>query len=269
MRIVSYNCWGAGLNVLRFKALAHAIVNESPDIICLQEVVFNWQVEILTTQFRQRYEIFHTPSRFGYMNQGGLYTAVLKDFPVSDCLFTAFVEQGSLFHPLAYSDRLLQKGWSKLMLRIASKQVYIINTHLIGSYGLLLHAERATVHQQRTQLEQAVAPILGAMIVCGDFNLQPALFSSDSYFRRLDEVFALSEEEITVDNGSNPLRQGKIARLCGRGNTKPNKRSDYMFFRQMHLLHAEVVFHRQYVHAGYEGFLSEHYGIMATLEINP
>jgi endonuclease/exonuclease/phosphatase family metal-dependent hydrolase len=241
-------------------------VHEAPDVVCLQEVVFAWQAAMLDEFLRCDYQTFHTSSKFGLMKRGGLYVAIRKLLRVEDYSFSQFKDQGSLIHPLAYSDRLLSKGWSTVTVSNSNEKVHILNTHLLGAYGFDNQSEQRTVLNQKNEIALSLSSEDYPVVVCGDFNLTPKAFSEDSYFRSLCEVFSMDDQPITVDNQNNPLRQGRLAQVSGRGSAKPNKRIDFIFYNRLKMKESRRIFDKPLSHGGYNGHLSDHYGIHSQFD---
>lgn len=261
MRFSSLNCWGVDRNKNRFAAIAAALVAQSAEVIVLQEVIFSWQVKLLNDALGDLYETFYPEPKIGLLNRGGLYTAVKRSlYPRQETRFQAFSRQTPWLHPLGWSDALLEKGWSSVIVDCFGEPFYVYNTHLLGAYGIM-KGEQAVMSSQRQELENAVAKCDYALFVCGDLNITPDMFGEDSLFRQMDEAFNLEGEPITVDNQGNPLRQGLLPRLSGRGSSRPDKRIDYAFASGFKIYFPELFLDRPVESYRYCGFLSDHYGI--------
>lgn len=264
LRFVSLNCWGIDHDKARFSAIAGALLLQGADIIALQEVVFQWQVKLLRQRLGHEYEICVPPTRFALLNRGGLLLAVRKDHSVQERAFAPFVRQSPWFHPLGWSDAFLGKGWQVVRLLCGGTELAVFNTHTLGAYQLFPRHERQVIDSQFEELEMAVATHLTPFVLCGDLNRSPASLE-DSFLSGVTEAFGLQSDHITVDNMHNPLRQGRVARLSGRGGPRPNKRIDYIFAEGYEFITSTVIFDTPHHANGYEGHLSDHFGVMATV----
>jgi endonuclease/exonuclease/phosphatase family metal-dependent hydrolase len=265
MQITSLNCWGVNLSKKRFRALAQALLERKSQVIMLQEVVHQWQVALLDSVLNSEYKTIPSGRRFDILNRGGLYIAVRKDITVALNKFTPYKIQAPLLHPLAWTDALLQKGWQTVYLCSRYRTVVLYNTHLLGAYGIARQSEMQVLKAQWSELASEVQRDRCPAVVCGDFNVTRDALVNSFWDSHMSEVFALSPVPITVDNKDNPLRQGFVAKVSGRGNKKPNKRIDYIFFKGLDLFSSVRMFDSAHSGELYKGFLSDHFGIEVIL----
>jgi endonuclease/exonuclease/phosphatase family metal-dependent hydrolase len=263
IRVLSLNCWGVNQDASRLGAIAKELLLHEADIIALQEVVFGWQVQLMAERLDSDYYIFGPPKRFGVLNHGGLLLAVKKKYSVQ-ASFTSFLRQSPRFHPLGWSDALLGKGWQRASISCEGVEFIVFNTHTLGAYRLFKERERMVIAQQFQELEQAVLGGGQNFVLCGDLNRSPASLEN-SFLSEIAEALGLLSGHVTVDNLGNPLRQGRLAKISGRGKHRPNQRLDYIFAEGYEFVSSEVAFDTPYVTREYEGYLSDHFGVAATL----
>jgi endonuclease/exonuclease/phosphatase family metal-dependent hydrolase len=275
LKVMTYNCWGVDADDKRIEAIAEAVIYHDPDVVCLQEVVLLSHVDILQRHLLAAgYAVRCPPERFSLLNQGGLMTAIAvhHGYDATNWNFIPFPRQAAWYHPLTWSDKLLGKGALVATAHKDGAWCRIINTHLLGSYGKLPGTEEAIIRSQREAIVKWFGSLHGPAILCGDLNCPPSAFGTESPFRQWKEAFGLDKEEpYTVDNQRNPLRQGFIARLSGRGAAKPNKRIDYIFLRDggldVRFKDPKVIldYPVEETTCGFTGFLSDHYGILTEI----
>lgn len=264
LRIVSLNCWGVDRDTARFLAIAEALLQTKADIIALQEVVFQGQVRLIQERLGSEYHVFESSRRLGLLNHGGLLLAVKKRYSALAHTFTRFAQQSPWFHPLGWSDALLGKGLQSVWLSFEGVELAVFNTHTLGAYQLFSRHERQVIDSQFEELEMAMAKHLTPFVLCGDLNRSPASLA-DSFLSEMTEALGLKSSHITVDNMHNPHRQGRLARFSGRGRQRPNKRLDYIFAEGYEFITSAVIFDTPHCADGYEGHLSDHFGVMATV----
>ena len=182
MRIFTQNCYGPPLiapyRKERFWAIAEAIREEDDDFICLQEVILPQDLHIFEIP---GYHMSYVP-RWGRQS-GGLVT-LSKEKP-SGSWFRQYTRQGGLKQ---WSDRLLGKG----LLHTAFKEVIIINTHLLATYGMY-EVSRANLEHQ---LEEFLGHVLNEayvgkpIVAAGDFNFGP---QSELYAKLSQSMHDLTE----------------------------------------------------------------------------
>jgi endonuclease/exonuclease/phosphatase family metal-dependent hydrolase len=138
----------------------------------------------------------------------------------------------------------------------------VFNTHLIANYKPETYLGYRTSQAQLLQLEDHLRVMEMPIVVCGDLNMTVSHFPDTSYLRTLAEAFDWELGPHTVDNQTNPLRQGNLAKLSGRGRSKPNYRVDYGLWRDLTKKNSNIVFSQPVEEVGY---LSDHYGIYLEL----
>lgn len=163
-----------------------------------------------------------------YATAGGLLTLLKKDF-LGEHGFVKFKAQGGVRQ---IADRALGKGILDVVL--AKERIHLINTHFMATYLPGRFRDKA----QEKQLEQFLEYVkdLKKFVAAGDLNFSD---ESQSYQKLL-----LGVADFSRGIGKSHIL-GKIDFVVGRGVKK--------------------VLKKEFV--SYDGFVSDHKGILAELEI--
>ena len=146
--------------------IAEKIETLQPDIICLQEVVFQSQAEIFNLP---RYYKSIAESSSKRIVKGGLAIYSKKN-PL--CVnFIKFDQQGRVF-----SQQLAERQIEKGFLIVEFENYLIINTHLVADHSKTWIESK--VKQNSLQLEQLIEFVKNLnstkqIYICGDFNITP------------------------------------------------------------------------------------------------
>ena len=209
-RFMTYNVH-QGYNATQIPALdvlADTIARESPDVVCLQEVVRGWMIDdqhdalsILAERLGMRYAFLP--------NIGDLYgNAILSHFPITEVARIHYAlepqGQGPLFSE--WSERVKHQPRGVLFARVAD--VLVACTHLDD----VRDASIVRQEQIRTIIRNIPAEI-GPVIVAGDLNAVPG----DIEVRLLGE-FGLEDLGLSAgDTTTGDSPQKRIDYVWGRG----------------------------------------------------
>jgi endonuclease/exonuclease/phosphatase family metal-dependent hydrolase len=185
----------------RLREFARAVINEKPDLICLQEVWDNRSLQELCRLFPDYYSVFKT----GYLyNQSGLL--VLSRFKVASAKFTIFPL--SLRHNA--EEILAGKGILSCTIMHGKNSLLVQNTHL---YSAPPGQKYRPNPEQFDFLLQETARQPLAAIICGDMNLPP-----EEVDRHLKDFKAISRDNCQLPTAGFPTRKRKLDYIMVRNS---------------------------------------------------
>jgi endonuclease/exonuclease/phosphatase family metal-dependent hydrolase len=150
MRLLTFNALFKGDLRRRTRAIGTAVGRGAYDVVCLQEVMYRWQLPLLRGSFPW------VACSGAAVLKGGL--VILSRWPVIRSEFTRFNRSGPV-----RPEFLMRKGVLRAVLAGPDGEVSVVNTHLSADQGpAVAQAELAQV--------AAGLPELGPLAVVGDFN---------------------------------------------------------------------------------------------------
>ncbi len=185
LHIITWNLHGPPLaprRAQRFAAAAEYILQQLPDILCLQEVWFPSEAAALVAQLELAYVVAEPPHGWFPGSQGGLLTFVRRRsrWAIRQRRFTAFHVEAPVWR-IWEGDGYANKGFHQLELERDGQPLTILNTHLQAQYGTRTYAEvRSAQVDQFNETVAAIAPEI-PVVACGDFNTAP----DDAIYRSL------------------------------------------------------------------------------------
>ncbi|MEM9750767.1 MAG: endonuclease/exonuclease/phosphatase family protein [Pseudomonadota bacterium] len=251
MRIMCLNGWGGKLH----DELSNYVAAETPDILCLQEVVHSPDTDEDRLTYRdgdhvlpQRANFFRDmcaalpdhvawfcPAAQGDLwrgetavpSQWGLATFVRKTFPVI-AQAQGFVHKS--FSPNGYGDHPRSRTAHAVRLYDFGRDRAVCITHMHGLRdlrGKMDTPERSVQARRLLELSQRIAEPGDAAIICGDFNVDP---QSETLAYLSQNGF----EELVLTRGYQSTRTALY--------DKPNKFADYMLVNgQVDVIDFQVV----------------------------
>jgi len=256
LKIINLNCFESPLSAdrkARIWDLIPKIISLNADIICLQEINFSKTATRVSEMFRKEgYSTFQNADRL--FNRGGLFLAT--KFPIKESAFSRFTDQGTL-DSLQLTDRLLGKGFQRVVLSTNEGDIVLYNVHLVNVYEKDSRSQKKVLTSQFNQLIEEVNIEKEKLIVSGDFNFFP------------DDV--LHAELLKVNNLVDPLSDsGSIT--ISRYNTHKNGfykivsdgKTDYTLVSKdlSGEIRQKVIFDELFNINGEKMNLSDHFGLL-------
>jgi endonuclease/exonuclease/phosphatase family metal-dependent hydrolase len=260
IKIITLNCFDSPLSFnrkARQEALIPKIIALKPDIVFLQEIAFSETAIRIAKMFQEKgYNVYYDADFV--FNRGGLFTASL--FPLSNFEFIRFSNQGK-FLSLQATDRILGKGYQQMKLSLNEKDILLFNVHLASVYKDNSAREQKILQDQFEMLSQRLEK--GKyLIVSGDFNFSP----KNSFYSKL-----LKTRELT-----DPLLDSKLVTVSSKNTNRQglykndsNVKLDYTFIskRLFNKVKSKVIFDKLFEVDGQKVHLSDHFGLLTTLEV--
>jgi endonuclease/exonuclease/phosphatase family metal-dependent hydrolase len=151
----------------KIRLLIDSIIEKNPEIICLQELTFPYSRKlILHKLISAGYKVFAQKYLFGF-NRGGLLVA--SKYPIVYGEYIPYADRGVLAS-LQIADRAISKGFIHTKIKINSKLINLINTHLYCVYDDANQIQANSHESQLNQLLGYVNSLPGSTIVCGDLS---------------------------------------------------------------------------------------------------
>lgn len=263
LKILCLNCFGSPISFnrsTRFKLIAKEIEKLNPDLVMLQEVITPSHKEILSDELGKFGWKFYS-NRNGFFESGGLIM-LSKKLELTDLKFHKFDEQGPI-NFLSLTDRFLGKGFQTTSTKINNKDILIINTHLLCLYS----KGTKNINAQRKQFNQLTSFIkdkkINNVILSGDLNADPTSVEVLNLEKSCNLFDTLYKTTPTIDP-SNLNRHGLLNML---GNGKPYRTDYILISNNLNLKESGVVFDKTQIINNKPVNLSDHYGIIANLEV--
>jgi len=160
LRLLTLNCLFLNRPRARLRVIARLVKEMAPDVACLQEIFFRWNVGLLADD-----RAVFRPWGIGVL--GGLVT--LPSAPVESWRFEAF-------RTTVWFERTARKGFLTTRIVLGGEPVTIINTHLAANYDENWALSNGYARLQLDQLGQLAdgirrLPEHEPVIVAGDFNV--------------------------------------------------------------------------------------------------
>ena len=186
LTIYTHNiCWTQ--SKVQHIRIAEKIESLQPDIVCLQEVVFQSQSEIFSLP-RYHKSVAHSESNT--IVKGGLVIYSKKN-PL--CVnFIKFEQQGKIFSP-QLAERQLEKGF----LVVEFEDYLVINIHLVADHSKKWLENK--LKSNSNQIEEFINYIQNMnftkpIIICGDLNFTPL----NNSYKKLLAVLDLTDFTIKL-----------------------------------------------------------------------
>ena len=212
MRIITWNCclppWSFSRK-RRIPAIISGLVFYNPDIICLQEVFFKTDAELICKGLKA----LGFRNFFHFKN-----LLIISKRPLLNKRGFVFKSQGNL---LGWSclDVLYGKGFELAQFEYQQEILSLVNTHLLSA-----NASQRQIYQQirLNQVQEICQLINGKAIMVGDFNFCP---KTPPYFKIVNSGF-LDPSDIELA-------------------TVPKGKFDYIFIKGFFSKKAEPIFKGQ------------------------
>lgn len=264
LSVLTWNIWdtpyiGSRDNSERVKRLGEVLYVMRPDIALVQESftpkrrrVLLEVLERYNTRYQRPKNVYDEKKLFGLIPffdaTGGLIT--LSKYPIRSSVFYPFETHGK-----SWDERLCEKGYTQTFVNTPKGQALVVNTHL---------SNRPQDNRIRlAQLDQLLEDLEGIdfpVILGGDFNMTQ--FSDGEQ----TEEFDMIEEAGFTDSLVGGERDFETFSPRNKYNRYPERgRIDYVFFRPAQKGRIKP---KASMMIGVAKPLSDHYGYMATLEMN-
>lgn len=263
IRILCLNCFGIPISAnktLRFNLIAKAIEKIKPDLVMLQEVIFHKDKLILQNELENKGWKFYSDKNW-LMEKGGL-VVLSRHFDLENAKFKKFTHQGPK-DLISIPDKILGKGFQSFTLHFENHEFLLINTHFVCPYA----AKEKDIISQRKQFTQLTRFInsqkADGIILCGDINTFPDSPEMTNLKNDCGLSDSLDVNSYTVDPKN--LNRGWLMNIFGDGN---KYRSDYTLFSpNIKIKESKVVFEEAKFVSGKETHISDHFGILTSVEI--
>ena len=258
--LAQFNSWGVPLLVKkpsRYSEAMLALEHLDPDLVVIEEV--------FTGRGRRS---FHSPSHPYEARGPGWFPRLLESGVRVLSRFPILSEARIAFRRCEGFDCLSHKGAVLVVLGLPDGgRLNLIATHL--NAGSKESVRVSQLDQIKQLIEQSGAPE-APLLIAGDFNFSA---DSESYFRMIQdwsvtdtwlETHSFDDPGITYDSFENPYARN-YARKTHEAPMKA--RIDFILHRdskrgKIHGLGSRLIFNE-------EPFYSDHYGILASFEVNP
>eukprot|EP00475_Leptophrys_vorax_P021673 TRINITY_DN29453_c0_g1_i1.p1 TRINITY_DN29453_c0_g1~~TRINITY_DN29453_c0_g1_i1.p1 ORF type:complete len:490 (+),score=119.16 TRINITY_DN29453_c0_g1_i1:436-1905(+) len=179
-RVLTLNCWGVPISSYREPRMAmigRRLAESNYDIVCLQEVWFDRDWQIIRTALRDN---AHTQLRHAHRFRSGAIGSgivILSRFPIIEASFQCFNSSGK-FYKFWHGDAYAGKGIAHAVLQSPVGNIDVYSTHTHASYDetRIIHEEYHGVRlAQLLQLAKYVKNTARHTLsmVMGDFNATP------------------------------------------------------------------------------------------------
>jgi len=260
IKILTLNCFGtpfANDNKARVQKIGKEIISLNPDIIFLQEVILLSNTKIIKNIFeKEGYRIYNN---FGsFLNNMGLLFA--SKFPIIESESIPFLCQGKILSN-QISDRILEKGYQRIVLDFNGKQLTVFHSHIISIYNKFSKEEVLSREAQILELEKVISITKGSIILVGDMNMKPSEDIYKKFFLKTNLQDSLSKnDEITFS--SNNTHANAMFR------NDFDSRLDYICYsNDIYHIKTDVVFTELFEVNNKKQHLSDHFGIESEIEI--
>jgi endonuclease/exonuclease/phosphatase family metal-dependent hydrolase len=166
MKILSWNCclppWALSRKQRLTKVIA-AIMDISPDIVCLQEVFFQKDAAVFAASLQSCdfIDFFHYKDLF-----------IASKSRLTGKRGGEFTKQGKIFS-LAVLDALYGKGWQNVQFQNDGKNISLLNAHLLSAWALDSAGLQCVREKQVKEIGEIMEKGEEGKIILGDFNFQP------------------------------------------------------------------------------------------------
>lgn len=260
IRIISFNCFDVSLYTIsvrrrRIQKIISAIIVESPDIICLQEVVFPDATYAIRSALEKGGYHVYAP-KIGFLTSGGLVTA--SKFPITESQNIRFHDQGK-FISMDIVERIIRKGFHRITLALPdNKQLALINTQLHCPFGAYTSKiPSITSQHQYNQLAEVIPQKMG--ILSGDLNIIPANKLYKQFTQHLvDPLAGTTKKTISMSNSHRRYLPRYENRIDYTLLTRDLARSAIM----------KIIFDRKVpMGRGKNHHLSDHFGLRTEINV--
>jgi endonuclease/exonuclease/phosphatase family metal-dependent hydrolase len=259
IKIITINCFDTPLSLKRSARIKHLIselILFKADVICFQELIFLKRVRRISKIFEDTgYHTFFTPGK--RLNRGGLL--IVSRYPIISSEYVKFKSQATPFS-FQLTDRLLRKGYQKIIVDIDGKTFSIINTHLVSLYKRVSGKENIILLKQFLEFLNGIKEEKERAIVAGDFNM--AL--SENLYKELQEKTNLYD----------PLRGENLVTVSKCNTQRKNfykirndTRLDYILLsKDLKTVNQRIILDGLHTIRGKKINLSDHFGLMMEVE---
>jgi endonuclease/exonuclease/phosphatase family metal-dependent hydrolase len=256
-RLLTFNTLFFGDVRLRLRMLGEILNRSTLDVICLQEVLWRWNLVELR-------ELCGTFPHVAYAGQGPAITGglvTLSRWPIAEHRYVVYRVRTPRRRPRV--DWFLRKGLLITRIEIDGHPVTVVNTHLMANsdgdwsrtnrYSIALRAELRQLAQELANMDASVP-----MLAMGDFNVP-----SDSWL--FDEFLAMTGLRDVMAGDTRPTYR-PTPRL------RTIRAIDHLLVRsspsQKVLAHAKLAFEEPVLLPDNRSvYLSDHYGIESLIEL--
>jgi endonuclease/exonuclease/phosphatase family metal-dependent hydrolase len=167
MTILTWNCclppWSISRK-LRLSKIVSAILSANADIVCLQEVFFRKDGELIAAELKK----FGFQDSFHFKN-----LLIVSKFLLNHKQEFLFESQGPLVS-WAVLDRLYKKGFQMITIQYDNQTIFLFHAHLLSATGSEVPAYQNVRARQIEQIN--ILADKPQNIVIGDFNFNPGTF---------------------------------------------------------------------------------------------
>lgn len=262
LKVLTLNCFGvpifAPFTSKRLRLIADEIIRLDPDVVCLQEIFLPWHKRLIKKKLAKHYPDYFLPVNGLLRTGGGL--AIFSKLPLAEKKYLPFSRSG-YWTDLTWSDKIARKGLIEIKFDLPSPW-RLFNVHLTSNYHESFDPRDLQAQLQRIQLDElakSVNETAGTYpcLVAGDLNITP-----DSYLIK-DFLIDGKLEDLTVtcECTKRSINIYNLHRLFK--NVIHIRKEDYILGRNL----ARQNSRWQYVINDSQRPLSDHFGIMAEIEI--
>ncbi|TFK26641.1 inositol phosphorylsphingolipid-phospholipase C [Coprinopsis marcescibilis] len=299
IRVLSLNCWGlkyvAKNREERVEAIAHELASGDHDVIALQEIWVYSDYERVKERLASRLPY----AKFYYSGALGAGLAIFTRFPIISTSVTPYSLNGAPIDVAAGDWFVGKAAASAIVLHPILGEVHIFNTHLFAKGGEegpeFLRAHRLVGAWEFAKLARQAAE-LGRYVIClGDFNSIPPTLPMSIILDHASLIDAWKVTHPGTESGPAPKTAVEAIERFGITADSPlntwsagkgyahgwGKRLDYCLYRQpqrasypsgqsfpsLRASDCKVIYTGHV--PGYTFSFSDHFGLDATLEIEP
>lgn len=259
IKLLSFNCYGLPISTdkrRRFKLLVNEIIKLNPDIVCLQEVYFKSQFLFFNKYLQETYP-------YHFYSQGKLFIdstlVIFSKIPYLSAKFTAFKVQGCK-NTMSIFDRLIFKGYHQLSFQFANQSFQLINAYLMANFYNRPGELQSNQIQLKELLQYVKQKRINRYILTGDLNFE----KNSKAYQVATQKYHLLDLSQEIDISKNPNYFNRLAQII---MTPMIKKPDYIFSDHCQVKKCSIVFEKKIKQGKKSFFLSDHYGILAEIEI--
>ncbi|KAJ8676052.1 hypothetical protein QAD02_011838 [Eretmocerus hayati] len=230
LNVLSLNCWGIPYvsrnRIARMNAISDKLVNESYDIVCLQELWSFQDFKMIRAKTREKLPHSH----YFFSGVFGSGICIFSRFPIGDVMFHKWPLNGYV-HRIHHADWFGGKGVGLCRIKVRNIDINVYVAHLHAEY--CRENDEYIAHRvlQAFDTAQFIRMTKGgadAVILGGDLNTEP----QDLAYRIICGVAGLSDACATnsIGLGTNECAKNSYTDLKAASKVPQGKRIDYILY---------------------------------------